>query len=74
MNELMMKLGCKMDQLKWKAQDKLRDFLMQEDGMGTVEMILIIVVLIALVALFSKQLKSLVTEILGNITKDAKAI
>ncbi|MDE6881773.1 MAG: hypothetical protein K2P48_01505, partial [Lachnospiraceae bacterium] len=38
----------------------LRDFLREEDGMGTVEIILIIVVLIGLVIIFKKQLRALV--------------
>ncbi len=42
-----------------------------EDGIGTVEMILILVVLIGIVLLFKKQLTSLVTNIFKTITSEA---
>ena len=41
----------------------LRSFLKEEDGMGTVEIILIIVVLIGLVMIFKKQLTNIVNDI-----------
>ena len=37
-----------------------RDFLREEDGMGTVEVILIIVVLVGLVVLFKNQITAIV--------------
>ena len=43
-------------------------FLTEEDALGTVEIILIIVVLVGLVAIFKKQLVSLVNNILSKIT------
>ncbi|MDD2968556.1 MAG: Flp1 family type IVb pilin [Lachnospiraceae bacterium] len=49
-------------------------FLKEEDGSGTVEMILILVVLIGLVIIFKKQLTSLVNDIFYRITSDAKSI
>ena len=49
-------------------------FLMEEDGMGVVEVILIIVVLISLVAIFKSQISSLVNTVLEKITKNAKKI
>ncbi len=48
-------------------------FLKEEDGSGTVEMILILV-LIGLVIIFKKQLTSLVNDIFYRITSDAKSI
>lgn len=42
-------------------------FLTDESGMGTVELILIIVVLIGLVIIFKKQLTSLVNTILRRL-------
>lgn len=53
---------------------QLRKFFTEEDGMGTVEIILIIVVLISLVLLFKKSITSLVNTILGKISKGAKEI
>lgn len=51
-----------------------KDFIMQEKGMGTVEVILIIVVLIGLVIIFKKQLRDLVTNVFKKITQDSKTI
>ena len=52
----------------------LKQFFKEEDGMGTVEIILIIVVLIALVLVFKKQITSLVNTILKKITSSAKSV
>lgn len=43
-------------------------FLKNNDGIGTVEMILILVVLIALVLIFKEQLTTLVNSIFETIT------
>ena len=43
-----------------------KNFLMDEEGVGVVEMVLI-VVLIGLVLIFKKQLTSIVTDIFGTI-------
>lgn len=49
-------------------------FLKEEEGMGTVEIILIIVVLIGLVIIFKKQLRALVETVFEKITKDSKTV
>ena len=51
-----------------------RRFWMEEDGIGTVEMILLLVVLIALVLIFKNQLTSLVNQIFDKITSQSKLI
>ncbi len=51
-----------------------KQFLKEEDGMGTVEIILIIVVLIGLVVIFKKQITALVNTIMKKITSSAKSI
>lgn len=48
-----------------------KKFLMDEDGAGVVEMILIIVVLIGLVLIFKTQLTTLVNNIFKTITSQA---
>ena len=48
-----------------------KNFLLDEDGAGVVEMILIIVVLIGLVLIFKEQLTKLVNNIFKTITKQA---
>ena len=50
-----------------------KDFLKEEDGMGTVEVILIIVVLISLVMIFKEQLTKLVESIFIHL-KNSNAL
>ncbi len=45
-------------------------FLKEEDGMGTVEIILIIVVLVGLVLIFKEQITDIVNSIFKKITKE----
>ena len=49
----------------------IREFIREEDGVGVVELILILVVLIGLVLIFKDQLTSLVNDIFDTITKKA---
>jgi len=44
------------------------DFLKEEDGMGTVEVILIIVVLVALVVVFKTEITKVVNGLFQKIT------
>lgn len=56
---------------------KLKDFknfIWEEDGMGTVEIILILVVLIGLVIIFKKQLQTLVLNVFNKISEDSNTI
>lgn len=53
---------------------EISDFWRDESGMGTVEIILIIVVLIGLVIVFKKQINDLVTKIFKKITTDSNKI
>ncbi len=45
-----------------------QDFLREEGGMGTVEVILIIVVLVGLVILFKSQITAIVQSLFSKIT------
>ena len=47
------------------------EFWEEEDGIGVVELILILVVLIGLVLIFKDSLRKLVKEIFDTITKGA---
>ena len=51
-----------------------KNFLVDEDGMGTVEIILIIVVLISLVIIFKSRLTELVESVFDKIVKQANTI
>ena len=57
-----------------KMMRNLRSFMKEEEGMGTVEIVLIIVVLVALVAIFKDSIKSLVEKILKKVTDNANKI
>lgn len=52
----------------------IKEFAMEEDAVGVVEIILIMVVLISLVIIFKEQLTSLVKKILSKITKQSNSI
>jgi Flp pilus assembly pilin Flp len=52
----------------------VREFFLEEDGMGVVEVILIIVCLVAIAAIFKKQIVALVNNIWTSINKSAKSI
>ena len=50
---------------------KIKGLMVEEDGVGVVEIILILVVLIGLVLIFKEQLTSLVGDIFETITSNA---
>lgn len=52
----------------------LKNLIREEDGMGTVEIILIIVVLVGLVIIFKDRITSLVDNIFDKITKETNKI
>ncbi len=52
----------------------MRSFFREEDAVGVVEIILILVVLISLVIIFKEQLTSLVTKLLSKVTKQSNSI
>jgi Flp pilus assembly pilin Flp len=54
-----------------RIKNSIRRFIEEEDGIGTVEMILILVVLIGLVLIFKSQLTALVNDIFEKINSQA---
>lgn len=52
----------------------IREFIKEEDGVGVVELILIVVVLIGLVALFQDKIEDVVNQIFNTISKDLKKV
>lgn len=52
----------------------LQRFLKDEEGMGVVEIVLIIIVLVGLVIIFKDQISSLVMSILSKMTSQANKI
>lgn len=57
----------------WRLQYMWRN-LKKDDGIGVVEVILILVVLIGLVIIFKSQLTSLVNTIFQKITSESSGI
>lgn len=69
-------MGWKIREMRnrWRQKCRKSTFLSDESGMGTVELILIIVVLIGLVIIFKKQLTSLVNTIFEAITSKSNDV
>lgn len=57
-----------------KAKRRLRDFWEDEEGIGTVELVLILVVLVGLVAIFKDKLQQLINSIFSKITSNANSL
>lgn len=63
--------------MRWKVvqlKKRITDILCDEKGIGVVEVILILVVLIGLVIIFKSQLTSLVNTIFEKITSESSGI
>lgn len=58
----------------WKLHRKWNAWKGREDGFGTVEVILILVVLIALVLIFKKQITELVQNIFKQINNSVNQV
>lgn len=54
--------------------EHLKAFLIEEEGVGVVEIILILVVLISLVLIFKSQLTGLVGNIFGKIISQSNSV
>ena len=52
----------------------ISEFWKEEDAVGVVEVILILVVLIGLVLIFKKQLVSLVNSLMVKVTKQSNTV
>lgn len=56
------------------AMEHIRSFLSEEEGVGVVEIILILVVLISLVLIFKTQLTNLVKSIFSKIVSQSNSV
>lgn len=52
----------------------IQKFIREEDGIGTVEIILILVVLLMIVVIFRSQITSIITDAFAKINGSAKTI
>ena len=67
-------LICTMYNRKRNIIKLLSDFIKEEDGIGVVEIILILVVLISLVLIFKSKITNLVNSIITKITNNANQV
>ena len=70
----MNELKNKVTNLGRKVKGGVKRFWNDESGMGTVEVILIIVVLIGLVIVFKEQISGIVEDVFKTIREDTRAI
>lgn len=52
----------------------LKEFIKEEDGVGIVEIILILVVLVALVVIFRSEVESIVKKAFSSINSNSETI
>ena len=57
-----------------KIRDEWNAFLKDDSGLGTIEVVLILVVLIGLVIIFKKQISTLLESIFKQINSKAKEV
>lgn len=57
-----------------KLNEWVWEFIKEEDAVGVVEIILILVVLIGLVIIFKEQITNLVNSLLSKIAKQSNSI
>lgn len=53
---------------------RIMEFLKEEDGVGVIEVVLILVVLIGLVIIFKKQINQLLNNIFSEVSKQSKEV
>lgn len=53
---------------------EIKEFLLQEDAVGVIEVVLILVVLIGLVIIFKEQINKLLTAIFKEINSQSKEV
>lgn len=55
-------------------KSELRAFLTEEEGVGVIELVLVLVVLIGLVIIFKKQITTLLQNIFKEISSQSKEV
>lgn len=63
-----------MDSTTINQKSSLKDFLVEDSGMGVVEVVLIIVVLISLVIIFRDAIQSVTKNILNKVKSGSESI
>lgn len=57
-----------------KRNQDIWDFMLEEDGVGVIEVVLILVVLIGLVIIFKEQITTLLQNIFKEINAQSKEV
>ncbi|MCC8059701.1 MAG: hypothetical protein LUC99_12440 [Clostridiales bacterium] len=57
-----------------KLRKEIRRFLLEEDGVGVIEIVLILVVLIGLVIIFKSQIQTLLNNIFTEINTQSQEV
>lgn len=57
-----------------KLRKELKAFFSEEDGVGVIELVLVLVVLIGLVIIFKKQITALLENIFKEINSQSKEV
>lgn len=70
----MKKQLCKMKMWGFEIKERIQYILRDDSGIGTIEMILLLVVLIGIVLIFKSQLTELVNTIFEKITSESAGI
>ncbi len=55
-------------------KEQIQEFIKEEDGVGVIEIVLILVVLIGLVIIFKTNIKKLLDSIFEEINKQSKEV
>ncbi|MBQ7372127.1 MAG: holin, BlyA family protein [Blautia sp.] len=58
----------------WDERQLMKEFLSEEDAIGVVEIVLILIVLIGLVVIFKEQISGLIRTLLSKVTEQSNAI
>lgn len=57
-----------------REKELMKEFFQEEDGIGVVEIVLILVIIIALIVIFKSQIESIVTNAFKKVTGDTGTI
>lgn len=57
-----------------EKRELMRNFLLEEDGVGVIEVVLILVVLIGLVIIFKEQITKLLENIFKEVNSQSKEV
>lgn len=52
----------------------IKQFIKEDDGVGTVEVVLLLVVIVALVVIFRKQIKGIVDKAMIKVNEDSESV